>query len=223
VLVLQLISADSSARVVAKYQPAKLAAMEGIYKTEPATQMSLIGWVDEKGGTVKGIKIPGLLSFLVSRNMSPVKGFDNIPTNERPPIQPVFQAYHMMIYMWCAMILGSFVGFWVLRKEKLEHSKWILRFLVISVIFPQVANICGWMTAEIGRQPWVVWKLLRTAQGVSPNLVTGQVLGSIIMLFSIYVSLLLTFLFLLDRKIKLGPEEKGDTPIAYTPKFRSER
>lgn len=222
VLVLQLISADSSARVVAKYQPAKLAAMEGVYKTERATPMTLIGWVDEKTSTVKGIKIPGLLSFLVSRNMAPVEGFDNIPADERPPIQPVFQAYHMMIYMWGAMVLGAFVGFWVLRKKKLEGSKWILRFLVISVIFPQVANISGWMTAEIGRQPWVVWKLLRTSQGVSPNLATGQVLGSIIMLFSIYISLLLTFLFLLDRKIKHGPEEKEDTPVAYTPKLGAE-
>lgn len=223
VLILQLISADSSAKVVAKYQPSKLAAMEGVFKTERATPLTLIGWVDKGNQTVKGIKAPGLLSFLIHRNMEPVTGFDKINENERPPIQPVFQAYHMMIYMWSAMAFSSFLGLWVLFKKKLEKSKWLLRCLVSSVIFPQVANICGWMTAEIGRQPWVVWKLLRTAQGVSPNLSTSQVLASLIMLFSIYVSLLLTFLFLLDRKIKHGPEEKEDIPIAYTPKIGLEK
>jgi len=220
VLILQLISADSSARGVANHHPSKLAAMEGIYKTAKATPMTLIGWVDQKTETVKGIKIPGLLSFFVYRNFSsPVEGFDRIPANERPPIQPVFQAYHMMIYMWSSMALGAALGFVLLRKKKLQKSKWVLRFLVLSVIFPQVANMSGWMTSEIGRQPWVVWKLLRTANGVSPNLATSQVLGSLIMLFSIYVSLLLVFLFLLDRKIKHGPEEKEDLQVAYSEKI----
>lgn len=220
VLLLQLISADSSARGVAKYQPSKLAAMEGVYKTDPSTPMTLIGWVDKKTETVKGIKIPGLLSFFVYRNFTtPVEGFDRIPANERPPIQPVFQAYHMMIYMWSTMVLCAVLGFVLLRKKKLHKSKWVLRFLVLSVIFPQVANMSGWMTAEIGRQPWVVWKLLRTANGVSPNLATSQVLGSLIMLFSIYVTLLLTFLFLLDRKIKHGPVEKEDPQVAYSEKL----
>jgi len=220
VLILQLISADSTARGVAQNQPSKLAAMEGVYQTKKSTPMTLIGWVDRKSETVKGIKIPGLLSFFVYRNFTtPVEGFDNIPKDERPPIQPVFQAYHMMIYMWSAMVLGAFVGFFLLWRKKLEKSKWVLRFLIISVIFPQVANMSGWMTAEIGRQPWVVWKLLRTANGVSPNLVNSQVLGSLIMLFSIYVSLLLTFLFLLDRKIKQGPEEQKEVPLAYSKKL----
>lgn len=213
-LFLQLLSADSTARGVAQNQPSKLAAMEGVYKTERATPMTLLGWVDEKTQSVKGIQVPGLLSLLVYRNLSPVQGLNQIPENERPPIQPVFQAYHMMIYMWCGMALGGFLGLYLLWKKKLEKSKWTLRFLVIAVVFPQIANMCGWMTAEIGRQPWVVWKLLRTPQGVSPNIVAGQVIGSLIMLFSIYIILLLTFLFLLDRKIKHGPvEDHDETPV----------
>lgn len=220
VLLLQLLSADSSARGVAKNQPSKLAAMEGVYETSRATPMTLIGWVDEKNQTVKGIKIPGLLSFFVFRNFTtPVEGFDQIPPDERPPIQPVFQAYHMMIYMWSAMVLGALIGFYLLRKKRLQKAKWLLRFLVASVLFPQIANISGWMTAEMGRQPWVVWKLLRTEQGVSPNLDTAQVLGSLIMLFSIYATLLFVFLFLLDRKIKHGPEETENEAFVYTPKL----
>ncbi|NGX39116.1 MAG: Cytochrome bd ubiquinol oxidase subunit 1 [Chlamydiae bacterium] len=220
VLVLQLISADSTARGVSKNQPSKLAAMEGVYKTEKRTPMTLVGWVDQKTNTVKGIKIPGLLSLLVYRSLDKaVTGFDQIPEDERPPIQPVFQAYHMMIYMWSAMVLGAFVALYLLWKKKLENSKWVLRFLVISVAFPQTANMCGWMTAEIGRQPWIVWKLLRTTHGISPGIVSGQVLGSLIMLASIYCVLLATFLFILDQKIKHGPEEKGpdSTPVYKDP------
>lgn len=215
-LVMQLVSADSTARGVAKNQPSKLAAMEGIFKTENATPMSVLGWVDKKTKTVHALKIPGLLSFFIYRNFkTPVLGLDQIPANEQPPLQPVFQAYHMMIYMWGAMVLGAFAGYSLLRKKKLQNSKWLLRFLVISVAFPQIANMCGWMTAEIGRQPWVVWKLLRTVDGVSPNIVAGQVLGSLIMLGSIYIGLLAVFLFLLDQKIKHGPEDSTDNAAVY--------
>ncbi|NGX37190.1 MAG: Cytochrome bd ubiquinol oxidase subunit 1 [Chlamydiae bacterium] len=217
VLILQLISADSTARGVAKNQPSKLAAMEGIYETKDYTAMNLIGWVDKKTRTVKGIQIPGLLSFLIYRNVkTPVLGLDEIPADEQPPIQPVFQAYHTMIYMWSLMVLGAYVGFILLRKARLQKSKWVLRFLVLSAFFPQIANMVGWMTAEIGRQPWVVWKQLRTVQGVSPNIVAGQVLGSLIMLASIYLVLLFLFIFLLDRKIKHGPVDDKETTTIYS-------
>ncbi len=215
VLILQLISADSTARGVAKNQPSKLAAIEGIYKTQDYTAMNLIGWVNKKDKTVKGIKVPGLLSFLVFRNFAkPVEGLDKIPADEQPPVQIVFQTYHMMIYMWSLMVLGTMVGLYMMRKKKLENAKWTLRFLVISVAFPQVANLVGWMTAEIGRQPWVVWKLLRTQHGISPGIVASQVLASLIMLATIYCFLLATFLFLLDRKIKHGPQDHEIDPGA---------
>lgn len=213
VLVLQFISADSTASGVAKNQPSKLAAMEGIYKTEKYSPMSIIGWVDEANQTVRGLKIPGLLSFFVHRDFeTPVIGLDEIPADEQPPIQVVFQAYHMMIYMWGLMVLGAGAGLYLMRKKKLENAKWVLRFLVISVTFPQIANQVGWMTAEIGRQPWIVWKLLRTTHGVSPGIVAGQVVASLIMLSVIYCGLLAVFLFLLDQKIKHGPTDIEGTP-----------
>ncbi len=208
VLVLQLISADSTARGVAKNQPAKLAAMEGIYEEQNYSPMTLIGWIDTKNNTVKGIKVPGLLSLLVYHDVkTPVPGLDKIPAEDRPPVQAVFQAYHMMIYMWSFMVLAAFLGLYLLRKKKLENAKWTLRFLVASVAFPQIANQVGWMTAEIGRQPWIVWQILRTTKGVSPGIVAGQVLSSLIMLATIYCGLLASFIFILDRKIKHGPED----------------
>ena len=121
----------------------------------------------------------------------------------------------MMIYMWGLMVLGAYIGLFLLFKKKLENAKWVLRFLIVAVGFPQIANMVGWMTAEVGRQPWVVWKLLRTQHGVSPNIKAAEVLASVIMLACIYTALLAVFLFLLDRKIKHGPEEENEIAATH--------
>ncbi len=218
VLILQLISADSTARGVAFNQPSKLAAMEGVYETQKATPMTVIGWVDTANETVKGLKIPALLSFFVHRDFeTPVTGFDQIPQDQRPPISIVFQTYHLMIMMWCLMVLMTIAALYAWKKKKLEKAKWVLWGLVISVFFPQIANQTGWMTAEIGRQPWVVWKLLRTAHGVSPSISSHQVMMSIIMFIVIYSLLFFLFLFLLDRKIKHGPKAED---LVYSDVFQ---
>jgi len=216
VLVLQLISADSTARGVAFNQPSKLAAMEGVFKTEANTPLTVMGWVDEENQTVKGIKIPGLLSFMTYGDaQTPITGFDQIPQDERPPIGIVFQTYHLMIVMWVLMALLTCIGFYLWKKNRLKKSKWVLWAFVLSILFPHIANQTGWMTAEIGRQPWIVYKLLRTSQGVSTNIVTSQVVMSLIMFIIIYVLLFALFLFLLDRKIKHGPEEEDVEDSLY--------
>lgn len=218
VLVLQLISGDNTARGVAVNQPSKLAAMEGIYHTRDYTPMTVIGWVDPKTEKVKGIQIPGLLSFLVHRNFeAPVTGFDQFPPDERPPIPIVFQTYHLMILMWGLMVVVAFSSLALWKKNKLKKAKWLLWGLMISVIFPQIANQVGWMTAEIGRQPWIVYGVLKTVDGVSTTINAHQVLSSILMFIVIYTLLFLLFLFLLDRKIKQGPEKTaqpaGEVPF----------
>lgn len=211
VLILQLISADITARGVAFNQPSKLAAMEGIYQTQNAAPLTVVGWVDTANQRVQGVQIPGLLSFLVHGDFeTPVTGFDQIPVDERPPVHVVFHTYHIMVMMWGLMVLVTMAGIFLWKKKKLEKAKWVLWLLVISVIFPQIANQTGWMTAEIGRQPWVVWKLLRTEHGVSPSINAHQVLMSIIMFIVIYALLFILFLFLLDRKIKHGPVEEEE-------------
>ena len=208
VLILQLISADSTARGVAKNQPSKLAAMEGIYVTEPRTPITILGWTDDAAKKVRGIKIPGLLSFLVFHDFNtPVAGFDQIPKDERPPIQVVFQSYHMMIAMWSLMALLIILACIQYRRKKLTHSKWILRGLVVSVIFPQIANFSGWMTAEVGRQPWIVYGILKTVDGISTNIHREQVFFSIIMFLVIYALLFTLFIYLLNHKIQNGPED----------------
>ncbi len=214
-LILQLVSADRSAKIVAKYQPSKLAAMEGVYTTSPSTPMTLLGWVDEKNKKVKGIQIPGLLSFLVSSDFTtPVEGLDQYPQEDWPRVNTVFQSYHLMIYMWCAMTLLTALAIYYFRKKTLPKKRWLLWALILSVLCPQVANQVGWMTAEIGRQPWIVWGLMRTSQGVSKSIRAGQVIGSLTMFVAIYLLLFILFLFLLNRKIKHGPTEE---PIQEDP------
>ncbi len=206
VLILQLISADDTSRGVAENQPAKLAAMEGVYKTQPHAPISAIGWVDKENQTVHGIKIPSLLSFLIYRDAGAVvTGLDQIPQDEWPNVQIVFQSFHVMIYMWTFMALVTIAGIYFWRRKKLDKAKWTLRALILSVVFPLIANQVGWLTAEAGRQPWVVYKLMRTVDGASKSVVAAQVAWSITMLTLIYLLLLVLFLYLLDRKIKNGP------------------
>lgn len=214
VLGLQLISGDSSARVVAVHQPAKLAAMEGVFETKPHTPITVFGWVDTKNQKVMGLQIPSFLSFLVYRDASqPVQGFDQIPPEERPPIQFVFQAFHLMILMWGIMFLLVLLGSIYLKARKLAKANWLLYALICSVILPQIANQAGWITAEVGRQPWIVYKLLPTAHGLSKSIVASQVARSLILLFIIYVSLFILFLFLFDKKIKKGPSSEDLTDV----------
>ncbi len=210
-LILQLISGDSSARLVAKYQPAKLAAFEGLYKTVPNTPISVVGWVDAKNETVHSISIPSALSWLTYRNLeTPVAGLDQVPRDEWPNVPVVFQMYHIMVGTWFAMFLIALLGLWYLRKNRLEQKRWLLWPMIFSVVLPHIGQQCGWVGTEIGRQPWIVYKILRTSDGVSTNIVASQVVGSIIMFICIYVLLFALFLFLLDRKIKHGPEEIGE-------------
>jgi len=211
---LQLLSGDSSARIAAKYQPAKLAAFEGNFVTQEYTPASVIGWVD--GERVHSISIPGLLSFMTYRNFKqPVMGLDQIPRDEWPNVPLVFQTYHIMVLMWGVMFLIALFGFWHWWRGTLEKRRWLLWAMVYGVGLPHIAQQAGWISAEVGRQPWIVWKILRTSEGVSKSVSAGQLFGSITMFLMIYILLLCLFLFLLNLKIKHGPEEVVDTVTQY--------
>jgi len=111
-----------------------------------------------------------------------------------------------MIFMWGLMVLAAFMGVIAWKRKKMPQSKWTLRLLIISVVMPQIANQTGWATAEMGRQPWVVYNVLRTVEGVSKSIIPAYVIGSIIMFTMVYSLLFALFLFLLNRKIQQGPE-----------------
>jgi len=206
-VLLQGVSGDSTGREVARNQPIKLAAFEGVYETTTPTGMYVGGYVNAKEKKVYGLPLPGLLSFLVYHNFrEPVAGLDQFPPELWPNVKIVFQTYHGMIFMWGLMFLGVIFGLVAWSRKKIMDSKWTLRFLVIAVLFPEIANQLGWDSAEMGRQPWAVHGLLLTKEGVSPNIQPGQVIFSLVLFSLIYLLIFIMFIYLLDRKIKQGPD-----------------
>lgn len=211
-----IVTGDVSARGVAHNQPAKLAAMEGVFATNAPAGLHLFGWVNEKDGTVVGPEIPGLLSWLVSGDTkAPITGLGAVPEVDWPPVNRVFQAFHAMVaigFGLLALVLVALVQLW---RGKLFETRWLLWLFVFAVLGPQLANQLGWMTAELGRQPWIVYGLMRTSDAVSPVVAAGDVWLSIGLFSVVYLLLFAMFLFLLDQKIKHGPLEE-DLDVAVT-------
>ncbi len=205
---LQLVTGHASGVVVGKHQEAKLAAMEGHFDAYAPAAMHLWGWVDEQSErVVGGPRIPGLLSLLVHNNpKAPLKGLKAFPREEWPPLNPTFQSFHLMVMIGMALIGISLLGGYFWWRKTLFTTRWFLFILVASVVGPQLANQLGWFAAEVGRQPWIVYGLMRTADGVSHTVPAGQVLGSLILFTLVYLLLFSLFLFLLLNKIRRGPE-----------------
>jgi cytochrome d ubiquinol oxidase subunit I len=206
---LQLVTGHSSAVGVAEQQPAKLAAMEAHYAEEAPGDLWLFGWVDEEAETVRlGIKLPGMLSWLVHGDAArPLTGLGAFAPQNRPPVNLVFQSYHLMVTIGMGLIALSMLGVLFWWRGRLFHSRWLLRIFVLAVLGPQLANQLGWITAEVGRQPWIVHNLLRTSDAFSPVLSSGQVLGSLLLFTGIYLLLFVLFIYLLNEKIKHGPDD----------------
>ncbi len=204
---LQLFTGHQSAQGVAETQPAKLAAFEGHYEACAAADMYLFGWVDEKEEKVRfGIRIPGLLSWMVHGSCSsPVTGLKAFAPQDRPPVNIVFQTYHLMVIIGMGLIALSLVALFFHLRGTLLRKNWLLWILLFSVLGPQVANQVGWASTEIGRQPWIVYQLLRTSDAWSPNVSTGELYFSLVLFSIIYALLLALFLYLLNDKIQKGP------------------
>ncbi len=209
----QIIAGRISAEGVARNQPTKLAAMEGHYAANAPADLYLFGQVDEKNEQVNGLKINGMVSFLMYGDSGkPVVGLQAFKKQDRPPVAITFQTYHGMIIIGILLFLLALIGGVLLLRGELFESQWYLKILVPAVLLPQLANQMGWVTAEVGRQPWIVYGLLRTSDGLSKAVKANAVLTSLIMFTFIYLLLFVLFIFLLDQKIKLGPEAaKHDT------------
>ncbi len=207
----QLFTGHRSADGVAENQPAKLAAMEGHFDSLAVADMYLFGWVDKESQQVYGVKIPSGLTFLVHMDFTtPIKGLNYFPERDRPgAVNAVFQFYHLMVGIGMILIGLTLYGCFLLWRGKLFHTRWIMIVFAWSVILPQIANQVGWFTAEMGRQPWVVYGLLRTSDALSKMVTANQVLFSLILFALVYTLLLLLFIYLLNKKIKHGPDD-GD-------------
>jgi cytochrome d ubiquinol oxidase subunit I len=208
-LVLQLVLGDMSAKIVAEYQPSKLAALEGVYTTE--TQVPLIVWGlpnNETKSVDYAIKIPKLLSYLSFGDVNAkITGLDQVPRKDWPNVKAVFQTYRLMLLSWGLMVIVAIVGLFLVWRGTLFQHKWALRFMIFSVLFPQIGNQAGWVSAEMGRFPWIVQNLLRISEGLSKTVTANYVLSSIIMFSFVYLLLFILFIYLLNDKIQHGPED----------------
>ncbi|MBI1227048.1 MAG: cytochrome ubiquinol oxidase subunit I [Bacteroidetes bacterium] len=211
----QLFAGSRSADVVAEHQPVKLAAMEGHFDSLAVADMYLFGWVDKETQQAHGLKIPGGLSFLTHGDFkSKVVGLNHFDPKDRPSaLNAIFQFYHLMIVIGMALIGLSLLGVFYWWRGKLFEKKWLLRLFALAVLLPQIANQVGWFTAEMGRQPWVVYGLLRTSDALSSTVKANQVLFSLVMFTLLYLLLFTLFIYLLNKKIKHGPYDGREDEI----------
>lgn len=220
----QLNSGHYQAEGVAEHQPAKLAALEGVYKTEKGVGMYIFGWPDDETETVRfGLEIPGMLSFLVHGDFNAeVTGLDELEERwGRPPVWLTFQAYHIMVGIGMLFIGSTLVACFYWWRGTLFEQRWLLWYFVFAVGLAFVANELGWVAAEVGRQPWIVYPTvvngeltggLRTSDGISEAVRASQVLSSIIFFGLIYLMLFALWISLLHKKISHGPEPLTESP-----------
>lgn len=195
---------------VAETQPAKMAAMEGHFITGTGgAPLYLFGIPNSEKQTVEyGIKIPGGLSFLLHWDFTtPVKGLDQFKPEDRPPVGITFQMYHIMVTLGMYMLFITSVSLILLKRKKLFESKLMMKIYCFSVVVPVIANQAGWIATETGRQPWIVYGLMRTPEGLSKSVKANEILASIIMFTLIYILLFLVWVFVIHNKVKHGPDE----------------
>ncbi len=207
--IIQLFTGHFHSIQVINTQPEKMAAYEALWETQSFAPFSIFALPDEKNEKNNFyIGIPGFLSFLVSFNPEKeIRGLKDFPREERPPVILPFYSYHIMIYLGVYFILISLIGIILFLKNKIYDTKWYLRILLYSIPLPYVANEFGWIGAEVGRQPWAVYKVLRTQDAGSPSVSGGQVLFSLIMFSLIYLLLFIIFVYLVKKFVKKGIEE----------------
>ncbi|MFZ2490397.1 MAG: cytochrome ubiquinol oxidase subunit I [Thermoanaerobaculia bacterium] len=214
-----ILSGDLQAVNVAETQPAKLAAFEGLYKTEPGgAPLYMFGSPSDAEQRVKfGFAVPGMLSFLIHRDFkTPVPGFDQLEKDwGRPPVWISFQSYHIMVGVGFLMAALTVLALYMRWRGTLWNARWLLWIFVFAVGLGFVGNELGWVAAEVGRQPWIVYPTvvdgvvtggLRTAIAVSESVTAGQVIGSMAMFGTMYSLLFVLWILILNHKIQHGPD-----------------
>ncbi|HUA18676.1 MAG TPA: cytochrome ubiquinol oxidase subunit I [Bryobacteraceae bacterium] len=208
--VLQLFpTGDSQGRMVAENQPVTLAAMEGLFESSSAAPIAILGQPDVPNRSLDNpLIIPHALSFLTYRHwVGEVRGLDSFPVSDWPDrITLVYYSYHIMVGLGTIFIAIMGLAVIQLWRQKLYESRWLLWILMLACPFPFIANTAGWITAETGRQPWLVYGILRTAAGVSPKVSAGNTLFTLIGFMGLYMVLGILFLFLVYREVEEGPE-----------------
>ena len=199
---------DNHAKQVAQTQPEKFATIEGLAQTQSNAPLVIFGIPTSKPPELAmRIEIPGLLSWLMFGDVNAtVKGLNDFPPENRPPFFLTFLSFHSMVALGMFFIVVMAVAFIQLCRNKLWENKWMLKILLWSIPLPLVACQLGWITAEVGRQPWIVYGLLKTADAHSATVTANEILFSIILFGLIYLLLGILYVYLLTREVKHGPQ-----------------
>jgi cytochrome d ubiquinol oxidase subunit I len=202
-------SGDGQGRLLARHQPVTLAAMEGLFHTQQGAPILILGQPDINNKRLDNpLEVPRMLSLLTYRRwMSEVKGLDAFPQQDWPDNIPLlYYAYHMMLGLGTIFIAIMVLSAWKLWRGTLYTSRGMLWALMLSLPLPYIANTAGWITAEVGRQPWVIYGLMRTEAGVSPQVSSGNAWFTLLGFMGMYTLLSILFLFLVYRVVERGPE-----------------
>lgn len=202
-------SGDGQGKMVALHQPVTLAAMEGLFKTEEGAPIAIVGQPNVAERKLDNpILIPRMLSFLTyNRWKAEVRGLDAYPEDQWPDNIPLlYFSYHIMVGLGTIFIAIAVVAAFLLWRGRLYGARWMLWILMLSFPFPYIANTAGWMTAELGRQPWLVYGLMRTSEGFSPLVSAGNGWFTLLGFMGMYAVLSILFLFLIWREIGHGPK-----------------
>jgi cytochrome d ubiquinol oxidase subunit I len=205
---------DSQGKLLAQHQPVTLAAAEGLFESGPYAKLAIIGQPDVSARKLENpVEVPGALSFLVYGTFgSTVKGLNDFPASEWPDnVELLYYSYHIMVGLGTMFILVMAAAAFLLWRNKLHQARKMLWTLMLAVPFPYIATTAGWWTAELGRQPWVVHGLLRTADGGSPQVNTGNVVFTTLGFAGLYLALGILFLFQVIRELNRGPEVRSHT------------
>ncbi len=210
-LVFSLISifptGDQNGKDVTEFQPVKLAAMEGLFETKNGAPLAIIGMPDVNGqALIDPVIVPDVLSFLAYGNFNAnVKGLREYAHALWPPVELTYYAYHVMVGLGTIFAgIGVLAAFFLWRKM-LFGMRWLLWIVMLAMPFPYVANEAGWVVTEVGRQPWIIYGLMRTSDATSPTVVTGETIFTIIGFLGMYFILGVLFLYLVLREIGHGP------------------
>lgn len=207
------------AQQVAQTQPEKFATMEGLFETKAGAPAVVFGIpTSDPPGIKLAVEVPKLLSLMAHNDPNAeVKGLNSFPPENHPPLALTFISFHSMVMLGSWFILLMAVAAWQLRRGRLWNDRLVLRALLWSMPLPVIACELGWIAAEVGRQPWVVYGLLRTSQAHSPTVTASEILFSLVMFGMVY-ALLFALWFFLMRKHACGSPDQGQQEHGSTPK-----
>jgi cytochrome d ubiquinol oxidase subunit I len=200
---------DSQGKMVARHQPVTLAAMEALFDTHHGAPLAIVGQPDmERQELDNPILVPRALSFLTyNRWKAQVRGLNEFPREDWPQNIPLlYYAFHIMVGLGSVFVLIWLLAAAQLRGGRLFRRRWMQWVLLLAFPFPYIANTAGWLTAELGRQPWLIYGLLRTADGTSVGISTGNALFTLLGFMGLYTVLSILFVFLITRELDRGPQ-----------------